>query len=70
MNQVSDMIKRASGRLFMLTTLKRFGLSTEDLITIYIGYVRPLLEYAVPAWHPGLTERQHVMLERIQKKSV
>jgi hypothetical protein len=66
---VGDMIKRASGRLFLLTTLKRFGLSTQDLITIFIGYVRPLLEYAVPVWHPGLTQQQHVMLERVQKRA-
>ena len=48
---------------------KRFGLSVEDLVTIYIGFVRPLLEYAVPVWHPGLTEKQHLALERIQKRA-
>ena len=37
----------------MLTTLKRLGMSLEDLKTIYIGFIRPLLEYAVPVWHPG-----------------
>ena len=67
---ISDIIKkRASGRLFMLTTSRRFGLPVEDLKTIYIGLIRPrpLVEYAVPAWHPGLSEQQHAALERIQK---
>ena len=66
---VCDIIKRASGRLFMLTTLRRFGMPFEDLRTIYIGFIRPLLEYAVPVWHPGLTEQQHMALERIQKRA-
>ena len=53
----------------MLTTLKRFGLSLDDLKTIYTGFIRPLVEYAVPAWHPGLTEHQHDALERVQKRA-
>lgn len=53
----------------MLTTLKRFGLTIEDLRTIYIGFIRPVVEYAVPAWHPSLTEKQHYALERIQKRA-
>ena len=66
---ISDIIKRASGRLFMLTTLRRLGLPAEDLKTIYIGFIRPrpLVEYAFPAWHSGLPEQQHAALERIQK---
>ena len=53
----------------MLTTLNRFGLPIVDLKTIYIGFTRPLAEYAVPAWHPGLSEHQHYALERIQKRA-
>ena len=66
---ITDITRKASGRLFMLTTLRRFGLKIEDLIKIYIGYIRPLLEYAVPVWHPGLTVQQHNSLERIQKRA-
>ena len=67
--RIGDVLGRASGRLFMLTRLKRFGLSVEDLVTIYVGFVRPLIEYAVPIWHPGLTKKQHQALERIQKRA-
>ena len=66
---IGDVLGRASGRLFMLTRLKRFGQSVEDLVTIYVGFVCPLLGYAVPVWHPGLTEKQHQALERIQKRA-
>ena len=66
---IGDVLGRASGRLFMLSRLKKFDLSVEDLVTIYVGFVRPLLEYAVPVWHSGLTEKQHQALERIQKRA-
>ena len=66
---IADVTKRASGRLFMLSMLKRHGLCLKDLITVYVGYIRPLLEYAVPVWHPGLTDKQHDALERIQKRA-
>jgi hypothetical protein len=41
---IGDIIKSAGGRLYMLSTLKRFGLSLKDLMTIYVGFVRPLLD--------------------------
>ena len=46
-------------------TLRRFGLPVEDLKTLYTGFIRSLVKYAVPAWHPGLSEQQHSALERI-----
>ena len=66
---ITDIIKRASGRLFMLSILKRFGLSIKDLVTVYVGFVRPLLEYVVPVWHPSITQNQHQALERIQRRA-
>ena len=65
---ISDVTKRASGRLFMLCMLKCHGLCVKDLVPVYVGFIRPLLEYAVPVWHPGLTEKQHYVLERIQRR--
>ncbi|KAI8519243.1 hypothetical protein Bbelb_025000 [Branchiostoma belcheri] len=49
--------------------LKRCGVSTPDLTTVYTMYVRPTLEYAVPVWHPALTCKQSKTLERIQPGS-
>ena len=40
------MCKNANKRLFMLRSLKRFGFSKSGLITVYRGYIRPLLEYS------------------------
>ena len=66
--QVNEILKRANGRLHMLKILKKFGLPLADLITVYVGYIRPLTEYAAPVWHAGLTEAQSDSLERIQKR--
>jgi hypothetical protein len=67
--QVSEMLKKANGRLYMLKLLKRFNLPRDDLLTIFTGYVRPLAEYAAPVWHPGLTNNESAALERIQKRA-
>ena len=56
--QVKEMLKKCNGRLFMLRTLKRFNLPLCDLITIYTGYVRPILEYCAPVFHSNLTKKQ------------
>ena len=52
----------------MFRTLKQHGLSSEDLKTVYIGYIRPLLEYCAPIFHSGLTKSQAKGLEKIQKR--
>ena len=44
--------------MFMLRKLKAAGLNSQELLIVYKGYIRPLLEYAAPLWHPGLTKQQ------------
>ena len=67
---VSSMLAKANRRIYMLKLLKNFQLPWKDLLTVYTGYVRPLVEYAVPAWHPGLTNHQSAQIERIQKRAL
>ena len=54
----------------MLRSLGKFGLSHEDLITIFIGYIRPILEYATQVWSGGLTSAQKQRIERLQKRAL
>jgi len=35
-----------------------------------MSFVRPLLEYACPAWHTSLNQEQSRRLENIQKRAV
>ena len=67
---VNGMVTRANKRIYMLRTLKPFRLPIEDLILVYTGYIRPIVEYAVPVWHSGLTKKQTAQIERIQKRAL
>ena len=67
--QVNSMVGKSSRRLYMVNLLKRFGLPVEDLVYVYILYVRPVVEYATPVWHGSLTDKQSKKLESIQKRS-
>ncbi|KAI8518836.1 hypothetical protein Bbelb_020930 [Branchiostoma belcheri] len=49
--------------------LRRAGLPANDLTTIYFGYIRPLLEYAAPAWNAALNNKQITKLERVQTRA-
>ena len=51
----------------MLTKLKYEGVPREDLIQIYILYIRSLLLYCSTFWHSTLTTDQSNNLERVQK---
>ena len=63
----SEICRRAYSRLSMLTKLKYAGVSTENLIEIYVLFVRSLTEYCAVAWHSSLTIDQSSKLERIQR---
>ena len=69
-NHINNLAQRANGKLCMLKILKKFCLSQDELLTIYKGYIRSLLEYATPVWNAGLTSVLITNLERLQKRSL
>ena len=62
-----EMIKKAYSRITLLTKLKYVGTKTEDLLNVYVLFIRSYLEYCSVAWHSSLTLQQSEMLERAQK---
>ena len=62
-----EICKKAYARMTMLTKLKNAGVPAQDLITVYILFIRSLLEYCSVAWHSTLTGEQNQKLERVQK---
>ena len=46
---------------------KTFWSSADDLVSLYMCYVRPICEYAAPVWNSNITIDQSKQLERIQK---
>ena len=62
-----EICMKAYSRLQMITKLKYVGVSTEDLLDIYILYIRSIAEYCSTVFHSSLTVEQSEKLERIQK---
>ena len=65
--QCQQICKKAYSRLSMLTKLKYVGVRVEDLIDIYVLYIRSLTEYCSVSFHSSLTVEQNNKIERIQK---
>ena len=62
-----EISRRAFARVSLITKLKYVGVKREDLIDVYVLFVRSLLEYCAVLWHSGLTIDQQNSLERVQK---
>ena len=58
---------KAYSRMSMITKLKYVGVTTEDLIDIYILYIRSITEYCSVVFHSRLTNEDSDKIERIQK---
>ena len=54
----------------MLTKLKYVGVAIEDLIEVYVLYIRSLAEYCSVVFHSSLTIEQSNKHERIQKTAL
>ena len=65
-----EMCKKAFARIQMLSKLKYIGTKICDLVTIYVMYIRCLLEYCSVVWHPALTESQRRDIELVQAVSL
>ena len=67
---IAEVVLKGSRALYMLHTVKRFRPPQEQMVKIYVTYIRPLLEYCAPVFHASLTAKQAQQLERIQKRAV
>ena len=67
---VDNIVKKAGKIICMLYQLKRAGVNQADLVTIYIGVVIPVVEYACPVWSINLPIYLSDNIEMIQKRAV
>ena len=51
---VDNIVSKAGKRVYMVCQLKRAGISQNDLLTIYVSVIQPVLEYACPVWSTSL----------------
>ena len=61
------MIKKAYTRMLILHKLYSFNISVEDLVHIYILYIRSLVEQNVAVWNHTITQEEEEDIERVQK---
>ena len=54
-DHVSAICNKAATRIYFLKQLKRSSVDSDYLYHFYITIIRPILEYAFPAWHSSLT---------------
>jgi hypothetical protein len=68
-NEHVDIItKKAARRLYIIRTLKRNGVSEDDLISIYTSLISSILDYGCATWHTRLPSFLVKKIECIQKR--
>ena len=69
-HHVDHILKKANPCLYSLNMLKRAKVSPKDITQIFCSRIRPILEYAAPVWHGGLTKEMRDNIEAIQKRAL
>ena len=64
------LVKKANARMRILHKISEFSAPREDMITIYISYIRSILELSCQVWHSSLTQEDIDDLERVQKSAL
>ena len=65
-----EIVKKAYARMQLLHRAASFTSNIHDLKSIYLTYVRSVLEQSAVVWHSGLTAKNRRDLERVQKAAV
>ena len=63
---INSITSKASKRLYFLRQLKTAGVPYKQLLHFYTAVIRPVLEYAAPAWHHLINRTQAQHLESVQ----
>ena len=65
---VNGIVSKARKRVFMIYQLKSAGIGQCHSVRIYISVIRPVVEYACPAWHTNLPNYLSDNTELIHKR--
>ena len=68
-SNTTNLVRRANARMVLLRKLSEFGAPRDHLKTIYILYIRSVLEQSAVVWHSSLTKQNREGLERVQKSA-
>ena len=67
---VSDLVRKATTRVYFLRQLKKSHVAKRDLPLLYITCNRSIPEYGSPLFHRDLPSCQYENLERLQKRAM
>ena len=67
---VRKMLEKIRDKLWSLRHLKKCGLSQRDLVGVYKTFLLPILDYAIPTYHPQLNLFLASEIERVQADSM
>ena len=62
---VKKMINKFHSRMWVLYHLRNAGVPPNDMLELYKSLIRPVLDFAVPAYHLLLTNSQSNQLEKL-----
>ena len=65
-----ELVKRGYMKMQLLNRAAGFTSNIEDLKSIYLTYVRSVLEQSAVVWHSSLSSKNRKDLERVQKAAV
>ena len=69
-DQIEELVKKASKKLYFLIQLKRAHVPTSDLVPYFCACIRSSLDYACPVFHYSLPKYLQVELERVQRRAL
>ena len=64
------LVQKGFARKILLKKLFEFNVPQSDLVTIYILYIRSILEQSSVIWHTSLSQENIQDLERVQKSAL
>ena len=65
-----SIVKKSNTRMMILHKLYDFNLPLEEMINIYILFIRSMVEYACVVWHSPITDEESRSIERVQKTAL
>ena len=66
----SELVKKAYKRMQLLNRAASFTTNVQDLKSIYLTFIRSILDQSAVVWHSSLTAKNRRDLERVQKAAV
>ena len=66
---VTDIVNRATAKLWILVRFKSLGGSQDQLLKVFQSRIRSTLEFCAPVFSCALTKEQSSKIESVQKKA-